>query len=260
MRLLLLILSAIALGKAQQPFLTDDVDVAPVRHFHLELLTEHDRLQNTSYPALRQNTSRLQLTYGLSKDLEIGIDGPLLSIYNAAESGTADAVGLGDLNLQMKLRLRREHEGSRLPAMTVALYVELPTGNPRNQLGSGVADYWLNGIAQKKLTSRITYRFNSGILFSGNTLTGAIGIRSNRGVVFTGASSLTFNVTERWLIGGEIAGALTLEFDLGKGQLQSLLGAKCALSKSIGLDFAITGGKFEGAPRLGGSVGISVDF
>lgn len=243
---------------AQQPFLTDDADVTGVRHFHLELLTEHDLLQRSAYPTVRQNTTRLQLTYGLLTNLEIGIDGPLLFIYNAP--GTPNAFGFGDLDLQMKYRLRVERADSRLPAITIGLYIEVPTGKPGNQLGSGIADYWLNSIAQKTLGSRFTCRVNSGILFSGNTLTGAIGVRSARGLVFTGASSLTYKVNDRWLLGAEIAGALTQNFDLGKGQLQFQFGSKYALSKSFGIDFAVTSGKFEGSPRLGGAFGVSVDF
>jgi hypothetical protein len=259
MRLLLLFVAA-TLGNAQQPFLTDDADVAPIHHFHLELLTEQDLLQHSAYPALRQQTTRLQLTYGLLDRLEIGFDCPLLSIHNAPESATPDAFGFGDLDLQLKYQVRPERVKSIWPAFTVGLYVELPTGNPRNQLGSGIADYWLNGIAQKTLTPRITYRLNAGILFSGNTLTGVIGIQSTRGVVFTGASSLTYRVSDRWMFGGEIAGGLTQQFELGKGQLQLQIGVKCALRKNLALDLAVTKGWFEGSPRLGGAVGISIDF
>jgi hypothetical protein len=249
-------LAAVAPG--QQPFLTDDADVAEVRHFHLELLTEHDLLQHSAYPSLRQTTTRVQLTYGLVRNLEIGFDGPLLLIHNTAR--VPNAFGVGDLDLQMKYRLRTERTGSGLPAITMSLNIEAPTGDPHNQLGSGIADYWLNTIAQKTLGDRFTYRLNSGILFSGNTLTGAIGIRAVRGFVFTGASSLTYKLNDRWLLGGEIAGALTRQFDLGKAQLQLQFGAKHALTKSLGLDFAITGGRFEGSPRLGAAVGLSVDF
>ncbi len=141
------------------------------------------------------------MTYGLLDRMEIGFDAPLLGIYNARDSGSANAFGFGDLDLQMKYRLRSEQEHSPWPAVTVALYVELPTGNTKNQLGSGIADYWLNGILQKKLTPRLTWRLNSGLLFSGNTLTGAIGIRSTRGRVFTGASSATYQLTRKLLVG-----------------------------------------------------------
>ncbi len=244
----------------QQPFLTDDADVAPVRHFHLELLSDHSWLHNTSYPAVRQNTNRFQLTFGPCKNLEVGFDGPLLAIFNARDSGTPNAFGFGDINLQTKYQVKAEREGSRWPALTMALYIELPTGNPQNQLGSGIADYWLNGIAQKKLSPRVTYRLNGGLLFSGNTLTGAIGLRTTRGKVFTGSSSVTLQASKRWLIGAEVASAITQQFDLGKAMLQGQFGAKYALTKTVGLDFAITGGRFEGSPRVGMLIGISVDF
>ena len=245
---------------AQQPFLTDDADMAAVRHFHLELLAEYDRLPGTSYPVLSQSTNRFQLTYGALNNLEIGVDGPIIAIFNAPEFHSANAMGLGDVNLQLKYRLRKEVSTSAWPAFTIALYVELPTGNPQNQLGSGVADYWLNGIVQKTLTPKLTYRLNTGILFSGNTLTGAIGIRAARGRVYTGASSLTFQSSNRLLLGIEVAGALTQQFELGKAALQTQFGGKYSLTKTIGIDFGITGGKFEGSPRLGALLGLSFDF
>ena len=243
---------------AQQPFLTDDANVAPIHKFHLELISEYDRLSYLAYPSIRQNTTRLQLTYGLLNSLEIGCDAPLIAIYNTAQ--TPNAFGLGDVDLQMKYVVLKEHAGSAWPAVTVGFYVEVPTGNSQNQLGSGLADYWLNGILQKQLTERLTYHLNMGLLFSGNTLTGAVGIEANHGKVFTGASSLTYQASRRWLIGTEIVGALTGQVSLGKAQLQGLMGAKFQINHLVGLDFAVTGGKFEGSPRLGGAFGISMDF
>jgi hypothetical protein len=245
---------------AQQPFLTDDADVTSPGAFHLELLTEHDLLQHTAYPHLRQTTTRLQFTYGLSKHLEVGVDGPMIQIVNATASHLDNAFGLGDVDFQAKYCLWAEREGSRRPAISFAFAMELPTGNTTNQLGSGIADYWLNGIVQKSLGARTTLRINTGILFSGNTLTGVIGVQSARGAVFTGGSSITHKLGERWIIGVEIAGALTQQFELGKGQLQVQFGGKFALRKRVSLDYAVTGGRFEGSPRLGGALGLSVDF
>ena len=131
---------------------------------------------------------------------------------------------------------------------------------PAESVGSGKADYWLNGILQKKLSPRWTARLNSGLLFSGNTLTGAIGISVNQGRVFTGSSSLICRVNRRWLLGGEIAGAFTQQVSLGKAQLQSLFGGKYYFNKILALDFSVTGGKFEGSPRVGGAFGFSLDF
>jgi hypothetical protein len=122
MRPLVLVLG-IALGaRAQQPFLTDDADVTDVRHYHLELLTEHDVLQPGAYPALRQNTTRLQVTYGLMNRLEIGFDDPLLFIYNDRATGIGNALGLGDLDLQMKYNVRREQRLAYPGDLTWTLY------------------------------------------------------------------------------------------------------------------------------------------
>jgi hypothetical protein len=254
------LLAGPAVVGAQQPFLTDDADVASPGAFHVEVLTEYDLLQHTAYPSLRQNTTRLQLTYGLSKRLEVGVDGPMIQIVNTPASHLGNAFGLGDVDFQAKYRLTTEREGSRRPAIGIAFATELPTGNTKNQLGSGIADYWLNGIVQKRLSARTMLRINSGILFSGNTLTGAIGIKSARGVVFTGSSSITYKLSERWTIGGEIAGALTQQFELGKGQLEVQFGGKFAIRKAVSLDYAVASGRFEGSPRLGGALGFSVDF
>lgn len=254
------IFAAAAIASAQQPFLTDDADTAPFRHFHVEVLSQFDQLQRLAYPTLHQSTNRVQVTYGLLERLEVGMDGPLLSIFNAANSGLPNALGLGDLDFQAKYRVHTETPGSRWPSFTMGLYIEVPTGDPARQLGSGVADYWLNGILQKRLSTRWTYRLNSGVLFSGNTLTGAIGIQSSRGRVYTGANSLTYQITPKWLIGAELAGAHTEQLNLGKSQLQALFGSKYMVNKVLGLDFALTGGKFEGSPRAGAAFGFSVDF
>ncbi len=260
MRRFLFALLALCPLAAQQPFITDDADVTERHHFHLELITEHDGLQHEAFPSLRQQTTRFQLTYGLLDCVEIGVDYPFLSIFNERRSGIPNALGFGDLDFQVKYNVKQEREHSRWPAFSVGLFIEVPTGDTSNQLGSGLADYWLNGIAQKRITDRLTLHLNSGILFSGNTLTGVVGIRSNRGIVFTGATSLTYRVNDRWLVGGELVGALTNQFELGKGQLQTQIGATYILRKSLGLNFAVTTGRFEGSPRVGGAIGVAVDF
>jgi hypothetical protein len=78
--------------------------------------------------------------------------------------------------------------------LAITLNFELPTGDHSRQLGSGLADSYLNGILQKALTEKTTIRLNGGILFSGNQTTGAIGIEA-RGTVFTGGGSLVRTFT-----------------------------------------------------------------
>ena len=85
-------------------------------------------------------------------------------------------MGVGDTNLAVKWNFRQERGTSRWPALTMAFAAEVPTGDSSTQLGSGVFDYRLIAIAQKTLSPRIKLRVNQGLLFSGNTLTGVVGL------------------------------------------------------------------------------------
>jgi len=64
---------------------------------------------------------------------------------------------------------------------------------------------------------------NGGILFSGNETTGVVGIKT-RGTVFTGGGSLVKQFSPKLQLGVELTSALQSDFQLGKGQLQTLLG------------------------------------
>ena len=102
-------------------------------------------------------------------------------------------------------------------------------------------------------------RVNSGMIFSGNTLTGVEGIAA-RGVIFTGGGSLVRNFTDKLKFGVEVAGALPNNFRLSAGQLQFQAGGNYQLDKNISLDFGATSGLFVASPRLGGQIGLSINF
>lgn len=254
---LLLVIST-TLG-AQQPFVTDDADTTPKHHFHFEFSNEFDLLQRASFPAVRQNTADFELDYGLFDQVEIGFELPWLTIFNAAGSPTKATSGIGDANVSLKYNFLRERKNSRLPAMAVALNLELPTGDSNRQLGSGLADFYVNGILQKSLTRRTKLRLNGGILFSGNETTGAIGIKS-RSTVFTGGGSFVREFSARLQLGVEIVGALEKNLQLGKGQLQSMFGGNYLIKKNASLDFGILAGKYAASPRVGIQMGLSLDF
>jgi len=131
---------------AQIPFYTDDPAVTEREKWHFEFFNEYDALQ-LQYPNLRQNTANYKLNYGLPFNLELDVDVPYLAIFRAAE--TRNTIGGGDTNLGIKWEFHKESRGSRLPALGASLYIEFPTGDSSQQLGSGLIDYWLNLIAQK---------------------------------------------------------------------------------------------------------------
>lgn len=254
---LLCLLSSFAYS--QQPFVTDDSDVTPHHHFHFEFSNEFDLLQRAAFPNLKQNTADIELDYGLFPDLEMGIALPVLTIINDRSSNPQRVSGIGDANLSLKYNFLKERENSRRPAIAIALNVELPTGDSERQLGSGLADFYINGILQKSLTHKTKLRLNGGILFSGNETTGVLGIKS-RGTVFTAGGSLVRQFTPKLQLGIELTGALAKEPQLGKGQLQTLAGGNYQILPRLSFDFAILAGKYAASPRAGVQLGFSVDF
>jgi hypothetical protein len=243
---------------AQLPFYTDDPAVTEKGKLHFEFFNEFDALQRPEFPNLRQNTANYKLNYGLPYNLELDLDAPYLSIFRAAGSETAN--GVGDTNLGVKWNFHKASQASNIPALAVSLYIELPTGNARQQLGSGLTDYWLNVIVQQPLSDKTRINANVGFLFAGNTSTGVIGIQTSHGHVYTGGLSLLHDFTPRLTLGGEIYGGIADNTGLGRSQLQGLLGGQFAVRNGLTFDFGLLGGRYVASPRIGGQLGFSIDF
>lgn len=243
---------------AQLPFYTDDPAVTEPGTFHLEFFNEFDSLQSSQYPNLRQNTANFKLNFGLPYHLELDVDAPYLSIFRALAIPNAD--GPGDINLGGKWNFRRASPGSHLPALGASLYIEFPTGNERQQLGSGLTDYWLNFIAQVPLTDKTRVTTNTGFLFAGNTSTGVVGIETRRGHVYTGGVSLLRDFSPRLTLGSEVYGGIADTTGLGRSQLQAMVGGMYAVKNGFSVTLAVLGGKYEASPRVGGQVGFAIDL
>lgn len=257
--LVIIVLGFVAGARAQQPFITDDADTTPKHHFHFEFSNEFDLLQRSSLPNRKQNTADFELDFGVLKNLEVGIEAPLLTIINTRDTTPRQVTGLGDTNVSLKYNFLTEREHSRRPALAIALNLELPTGDTKRQLGSGLADFYMNGILQKSLTAKTKLRLNGGILFSGNDTTGVVGIKT-RGTVFTGGGSLVKQLNNRLQLGLELTGAVTRSLQLGKGQLQGQFGGNYLIKNNVSFDFGVIAGRFSASPRVGAQVGVSIDF
>jgi hypothetical protein len=242
---------------AQLPFYTDDPAVTEKGKWHFEFFNEYDVLQ-LQYPNISQNTANYKLNYGLPFNLEVDVDAPYLAIFRAV--GTQNSIGGGDVDIGVKWEFHKESHGSRVPALAASLYIEFPTGDARQQLGSGLTDYWLNLIAQKSLSDKTRVNVNLGHLFAGNTSTGVLGIQTIRGHVHIGGLSILHDVTSRLTLGGEIYGAYAKNGNLARSQFQALIGGQYLVRKGLTFDFGILGGKYVASPRIGGQIGFSVDF
>lgn len=240
----------------QLPFYTDDTAVTEPRKGHLEFFNEYDALQLQD-PNRTQNTANFKLNYGLPHSFEVDVDFPYLSIYRAERNASSD--GFGDTNLGIKKTFRNESAGSRLPALAASFYVEFPTGDASQQLGSGLHDYWVNLIAQKSLSRATRITGNVGYLFAGNTSTGAIGTTA-RGHVLPGGFSLQHDFLPSLTLGAEIFGAYAANGNLAKSQLQAMAGGHYVIHNGLSFCFGLLGGKYVASPRIGGQIGFAMDF
>jgi hypothetical protein len=257
---LLFLLLASTVARAQQPFNTDDAEVTDYHKWHVEVADEYDTLHRINFPNRRQNTFNVKFAYGLLHNVEVGADNQLIAIHNAPHPLLPrDPIGMGDFDFSVKWKMREEKEGSRLPAFAVSLAVEFPTGDARVQLGSGLIDCNGNLIMQKSLSPKNKWRVNTGIYFAGNTLTGALGVKT-RGTLFTGGTSFVRDFTPRLKLGVEITGVASTDLNLGRGALQLLGGGNYELKKDFTLDFGLAGGWFVGSPRIGPQLGFSYNW
>ena len=243
---------------AQMPFYTDDPAVTERGKWHFEFFDEFDALQHPQYPNLQQNTLNYKVNYGLPHNLEVDVDAPYLAIFRAI--GAPTSTGPGDVNMGVKWNFHKATPDSRLPALGVSLYIEFPTGNSQQELGSGLTDYWLNFIAQKPLTNKTRINANLGFLFAGNTSTGVVGIQTTRGHVFTGGLSLLHDLNSRLTLGGEIYGGVADDPGLARSQFQAMVGGQYAIRNGLTFTFGFLGGKYIASPRVGGQIGFSVDY
>lgn len=242
---------------AQLPFYTDDTGVTERGKWHFEFFNEYDALQ-LQYPNVRQNTANFKLNYGLPHDFELDVDLPYLSIQRTA--GNLPSAGLGDTNLGVKWTFHKESKGSRMPSLGASFYTEFPTGDTQKQLGSGLADYWLNFIGQKSLSEKTRVTGNLGVLFAGNTSTGALGLHNTRGQVYTGGLSLLHDFTSRLTLGGELYGGYAENDDLGRTQLQAMAGGQYVLRNGLSFCFGLLGGRYVASPQIGGQIGFALDI
>ena len=256
--LLLCAMGSAGVLRAQMPFYTDNADVTGEGTLHFESFDEFDGLQSAQYPNLRQNTFNYKWNYGLPWGLEMDIDAPYLSIFRAA--GSESSNGPGDTDMGIKWNFRKGARPLSVPDLSASLYIEFPTGDARQQLGSGLTDYWLNSIAQEPLSDRTRINGNFGFLFAGNTSTGVLGTQNKRGHVYTAGLSLQHDMSRRVTLGAEAYGAVADNKGLGKDQLQGLAGGWYQLTQRLAVTFAVLGGGHVASPKIGGQIGFEADF
>src|ERR1041385_3356135 len=107
----LFLLGFVMCAQAQQRFFTDDADVIAHHHWHFETNNEYDFLPGSSAPSLHQDTQTIKFSYGAFRDCEVGMDFPLIVIFNSGGSGLGTPLGLGDADFSIKYNFHKETPG-----------------------------------------------------------------------------------------------------------------------------------------------------
>src|SRR5512140_15470 len=204
MRVVCLCLLLAGPAAAQTPFLTDDAGVAPVRGAHFEWSHEWASLSTADLPARHQYTSVFDVKWGILPGVEFGFDIPFLWITG---SEMPVARGLGDLDFSAKAILLAEKEGSSRPTIALSAALEIPTGDTSGGLGSGVTDFGFNVVVSRSFADGWSLTLNLGAVLTGNTLTGAEGLKPGRGAVYTGGLALKKSLSPALLLGLVVWGA-----------------------------------------------------
>ncbi|HEY6928522.1 MAG TPA: hypothetical protein VJA66_02495 [Thermoanaerobaculia bacterium] len=255
--LLIFLLSAVAPPfHAQQPFVSDDAEVTPKKEWHFEYFNQYATLSKNAAPDIRQNWSNFVIQYGLLEGLEVNVDFPILYIQRGPESTLGSAFGLGDTDFAAKYKLLEDDPASMRPALALTAAVEFPTGNKSNQLGSGYTDVDFNSIVQKTFAETTIVHLNFGYQVSGNTLTGAIGIKTP-GHIFTTGLSVVQILSSTLSLGIDLNGATTRTASTFDRELQLTIGGNYQVAKTATFDFAVLVGWYS-APRVGVLIGTSI--
>lgn len=216
----------------QRPTFSSDTNTAAEGTVELEagLVVDPDDLFATP----------VNLRYGAGPATELFVGGsPLNYVSGAGE----DEVGIGDLVLGVRQRLREE---DRLPSFAVQVAMKLPTADEDQGLGTGELDASFAAIASKAVESlSVTGYYQVDVL--GDP---AGGTALAHGLALAGGHP----VADRVGAFAEVAAIFVPEQDVD--QLFTTFGATYAASPSLIFDLAFVVG-FEDAPDLQVLVGLT---
>ena len=219
---------------------------------------EYDALQ-LQYPNQNQNTANYKLNYGLPHNLEIDVDSPYPSIYRTG--GNPASTGVGDTNLGIKMKFRKESPDWRAPALAASFYIELPTGRrePAARLGAGrlLAEPDRTKVAVAK---NQTHRKLSDICLPATPVPARWEPKPHAGTSSQAGFHCCTTLPPHLRSEPKSSPPTTESGSLGKSQFQTMVGGQYAVRKGLSFCFGILGGRYVASPRLGGQIGFAVDF
>jgi len=170
---------------AGPPFITDDPQPVDLQHYEVYMASQSFRqfgLTNGTFP-------HVEVNYGAIPDLQLHIIAPLAYVSGP---GQPTSFGYGDTELGVKYRFLQETKSQ--PMVGIFPLVEVPTGTPSRNLGSGQTAFFLPVWLQKSFGNWTTY---GGGGYWSNPGAG------NRNYWFSGLT-VQCQATKKLMLGGEL--------------------------------------------------------
>ena len=250
--LVLSILLTATAAFAQAPLVIDDASTTLQGKFHFEIFNQFATLPDSVLPADKQNTLVFTTNYGLLPNVELGADFPLITI-----TSITNRTGIGDFDFTVKYVPINAVYPQKKTGIGFTASVEFPTGDSKKSFGSGVTDYDTNVLVEQHVTENAVLRFNAGIQFAGNTLTGLIGVR-DRGEVISGGASATYQCSPKLAIAGEFSGYQGRSRSAGDREIRVQGGFTYSFNPHLGIAAAIQHGNYA-TPPMQIQTGLIID-
>ncbi len=133
---------------AGPPFLTDDPEPVDLNHFEFYIFES----SLASLGSVTIQGPAAEFNWGPLSDVQLHVISGLTSL---STPGNPSVYGLGDTEMGIKFRFIKESDNS--PQVGIFPMVEIPTGNPGNGLGNGLAWYKFPLWMQKSWGPWTTY-------------------------------------------------------------------------------------------------------
>jgi outer membrane putative beta-barrel porin/alpha-amylase len=230
-----------------RPDVTNSTQTVPAGAVQIETGIEYRRTSQAGAAAERRLAGQATLRAGVTRSLEIRLDGEPIVRLRGSEDGTA----FGELVLGLKYRFLDQADQSWWPSLGVQPFVTLPTARP--PVGSGRTDFGVAGLVSWRLPLDLSLDVNAGLT--------AVGQSGPEDYLLQGLASASFGkqITERLAGFVELFFASRDERD-GRDSLGIDGGLVFLLTRWLALDAAVGTSLRGRVPDYVVRAGVSVRF
>jgi hypothetical protein len=219
-----------AVAWASHPLITDDAGTQGKGNFQLEVNGQYDHDKESGITT-KGGQAAAGLTYGITDIIDIAVGAPYLWIKEESDLVDSSESGLGDANLDIKVRFF-ERDGL---SFAVKPGLTFPTGDDDKGLGAGKVGYHLYLIGTKE-TGPWTFIANLGYI---RNETDADIDEKN---IWHASVAGIYTLNEQWKIAADLVAERNTDKDGDNDPISAVAGVIYSPTKNIDLDLGVKRG------------------